>query len=81
MTTETSKLKMLIENALSVLPHELGCDECFEYFASYAESKLKGTEPPPTHLLVAEHLERCPFCLEEFNLLLEALKVQVGPTP
>lgn len=70
-----AKVKRLVADALSVLPKELGCDEVFDYFAAYAESKLTGSNAPESSQLVEEHLERCPCCLEEFDLLLESLKV------
>lgn len=68
------KIQRIVADALSLLPQELGCDDCFEYFAAYAESKLTGGIAPQSSQLVAEHLERCPCCLEEFDLLLQALK-------
>lgn len=76
MTRQTQKLTAVVNAALSVLPEELGCDECFEYFSAYAEHKLTGAPAPESSHLVAEHLERCPFCLEEFNVLLESLRAQ-----
>lgn len=76
MMNESAKLKTLVEAALSVLPEELGCDDCAEFFAAYAESKLTGAPPPPSSRLVEQHLERCPFCLEEFDILIESLKAQ-----
>lgn len=76
MTPEgKTKVSTVVAAALSVLPQERGCDDVFEYFAAYAESKLTGSNPPASSQLVAEHLERCPCCLEEFDLLLESLKV------
>lgn len=73
--TSEAKVKRLVADALSVLPKELGCDEVFDYFAAYAESKLTGSSAPESTRLVEEHLDRCPCCLEEFDLLLESLRV------
>ena len=79
MTSLDPKLHALLGMAASTLRHELGCDDCFAYFAAYAEHLASGTPMPEPLELVAEHLERCAFCLEEFELLLQALSV--GATP
>jgi len=59
---------------LAVLSHEIGCDDCFEYVATYAEYRLAGSPPPDPMAVVGEHLERCRFCQEEFERLLSALQ-------
>ena len=74
MTKTDAKLKSAVEMALSVLPHEIGCDDCFDFFAAYAEHVITGEPLPEPLRLVAEHLERCPACMEELHLLLEAVQ-------
>lgn len=73
MAEAENRLKSIVEMALSALPRELGCDDCFEFLAAYAERVLSG-EVPESMKSIEEHLERCPCCTEELNLLLEALK-------
>ncbi len=74
MPEMNEKLKSAVEMALSVLPHEIGCDDSFAFLAAYAEQKNSGN-PLPAHLQrVAQHLERCPGCMEELHFLLEAMK-------
>lgn len=76
MSERDTKLESAIGMALSVLPHEIGCDECFEFFAAYADHLANGTAMPEPLRLVGEHLERCAGCMEELQLLLEAMKAQ-----
>ena len=68
------KLKALVGDAASVLPREIGCDDCFEQFATYADHVLSGGPLPDSLREVREHLERCAFCMEEVDLLLASMK-------
>ncbi len=70
------KLKLIVELAMSARPRELGCDDCFDFLAAYADQILHGAEIPEELRLVAEHLDRCSFCMEELDLLLVALREQ-----
>lgn len=70
------KLKALVGMAASALPHEIGCDDCFEYFSAYADHLLSGAPLPEPLQLVGEHLERCSCCMEELELLLKAMKAE-----
>ena len=76
MTNLDPKLKSLVNMAMSVLPHEIGCDDCFEYLWCYADHLLSGAPMPEPLKLVGEHLERCSACMEELELLLGALKAE-----
>ena len=46
MAERNPGVKALVEQALSVLPKELGCDSCAEYLAAYADYYLGGKMPP-----------------------------------
>ncbi len=70
------KLKAIIHMAMSVLPKEMGCDDCVEFLAAYAEHLLRGTPVPGELAPIGEHIHRCFTCAEELEYLLEALKIQ-----
>jgi len=70
------KLKALVGMAASALPHEIGCDDCFDYFAAYADHLVSGAPLPEPLRLVGEHFERCSCCMEELELLLKAMKAE-----
>ncbi len=74
MAERNRGIKALVEQALSVLPQELGCDRCAEYLAAYADYRLCGKMPPDSLKGVGEHLDRCDACLEEFELLLDSMQ-------
>ncbi len=66
-------LKKLIRMVSMTTPGEIGCDECFDKLEQFAELKLAGETPENAMPLVAEHLEKCGECRQEFTALLEAL--------
>lgn len=68
------KLKSILNMAMSVLPQEMGCDDCFEHLAAYADHILNGGPKPIAFEQVREHMERCDACLEELKCLMEAMK-------
>ena len=74
MAEQRPGVKALVEQALSVLPQELGCDSCADYLAAYADYRLGGRTPPDSLKGVGEHLDRCEACLEELKLLLDAVQ-------
>jgi len=74
MANPDPRLKAIVDMAMSALPHEIGCDDCFEYLAAYAEHLVNGAELPEQLRLVGEHLDRCICCMEELKLLLAAMQ-------
>ena len=74
-----SQLNRIVGMAMTVLPEELGCDDCFEFLAAFAEHILNGTAMPESLRAVAEHLDRCPACLEEMRILVQAISAQGTP--
>jgi len=68
-----------MKNVLEMIAHtqnrELLCDEVYALIDQFAEMKMRGEDP--THLipLVQQHLDMCPDCREEYEALLEALRI------
>ncbi len=74
MQFDKQGLIRVINAALYTQPREIGCDECFEHMDHYAELLRRGQDPDQVLPLVHEHLQRCPNCREEFEVLLAALE-------
>jgi hypothetical protein len=55
---------------------ELACDEVHALIDQFAEMRMRGEDP--THLmpLVQQHLDMCPDCREEYEALMEALRIE-----
>lgn len=62
-------LKMLRQTQDS----ELTCPECLDELDKYAQRILEGTPIDGALDRVREHLEACPFCGDEFKLVIETL--------
>jgi hypothetical protein len=71
-------LKNLVMGIYSTRTDELTCDECFEQVGLFAEMVLAGKNAAEALPLVQDHLDRCPECHKEFEILLDALKSMVG---
>lgn len=54
---------------------ELTCPECLDQLDIYAQSTFDGLPLAGALKQVQEHLEACPFCSEEYQLVLETLAV------
>ena len=53
---------------------EIGCDECFEWLDSFAETEFSGVEASAAMPLVGDHLDKCADCRSKFEALLTALR-------
>lgn len=60
---------------------ELACDECFEKLDRFVEMELDGLDAASAMPLVQDHLDKCGDCREEYQALLDALRVEKGWTP
>jgi len=66
-------LDLLARSIAATRPEEIDCDEWLSRVGRLLEIMQRG-EPVPSDLApVLQHLELCPECQEEFQLLLAAL--------
>lgn len=70
----TSSLKRLLQAVAITRDEELGCENCFEHVDQYAEMLIQGQDPAQVLPLIQHHLEMCPCCHDEFDMLVDALK-------
>ncbi len=75
---ELSKLARIIAETRE---EEIGCDDCLEEMARFAEMKLAGLNAAASLPLVEDHWSKCGDCREEFEALLEALRAAEGSEP
>lgn len=52
---------------------EIACDEAYHFMDQFAERVARGEEASRLMPQVQQHLDRCPDCREEFDVLLRAL--------
>jgi hypothetical protein len=54
---------------------EMTCPECLDQLDWYIQSNADGAPIEGVLELLRDHLEACPFCKMELNLVLDTLKV------
>ena len=67
-------LKMMVKEIMTTQENEITCGECYEELDRYVELYLAGKDVTTAMPLVKQHLEHCPDCREEFELLLKAIQ-------
>ena len=70
---DVDTLKQMVRGIMSSRADEIDCDECFEQLDRFSELSLAGKSADEALPLVKRHLETCPDCKEEFEVLLKAL--------
>jgi hypothetical protein len=55
---------------------ELTCDEVHALIDQFAEMRMRGEDPTQLMPLVQQHLDMCPDCREEYEALMEALRIE-----
>ncbi len=76
-----SELCYLVRVIARTHEHEIGCDECFEQVDRFVEIEFSGLNAAEAMPLVRDHLDVCVDCREEFEALLEALRITDACTP
>lgn len=74
MKLSSETIQKLMLAVKSTRDEELDCGHCYDELHRFLEIKLSGKNAAEAMPLVQEHLDRCPPCREEYEVLLEALK-------
>ncbi len=73
MSLSPEELRELARYLLLTRPNEIGCDEWLGHAPRYAELVAARQPVPDSLRQLAEHLDLCPECAEEFRACLAAL--------
>ncbi len=57
-------------------PDEVDCDEVFTVLAEFAEMKKQGEDVNQFMPLIQKHLDLCPDCREEYEVLIDTLNAE-----
>ncbi|HDD54877.1 MAG TPA: hypothetical protein ENG59_01370 [Chloroflexi bacterium] len=74
MKLSSETIQKIMRSVRSTQDQELDCGHCYDELDRFIEMKLSGINVAEAMPLVQEHLDRCPACREEYEVLLEALK-------
>jgi hypothetical protein len=71
---EPDRLRAVVRGIMTARRDEIGCTECSEHMARFAEMVIAGARTVAVMPLVQDHLARCRDCREEFEVLLVAVR-------
>jgi hypothetical protein len=74
MLLNQEKIRLLLGALELTKEVEVDCDECFDSMAEFAESCISGETVPQALILIHNHIQICPDCAEEFNILKTAVE-------
>ncbi|EMI46859.1 hypothetical protein [Rhodopirellula sp. SWK7] len=74
MSLSKKQISTLLGLIGSTEPDATDCDGCYSHLAEFAELELAGSEVPEAFEAIQRHLEQCPCCKNEFDVLIEGLK-------
>jgi hypothetical protein len=74
MKVEPTQVKRMVRAILTTREDEIGCDDCFKEVDRFVEMTLAGKDAAEAMPLVADHLQRCRDCCEEYEALLRVLR-------
>ncbi len=75
MTLNQSQTDKLLRQIAATVPDELDCDGCLELLPLFVELIVAAEQIPVELLCVRIHLEQCECCTEEFQVIVECLKL------
>lgn len=64
----------MLEGLIDTRAEELSCDEVFELLDIFAEAVQNGEDAATLMPLVQQHLDMCPECREEYEVLLASMQ-------
>ena len=71
MKPTQAQLRELLRVVAATEPQEIDCEEFLARVGAYLEEAKPTGEPPAELLQVAQHLEICSECREQFDALVE----------
>ncbi|MEJ2413237.1 MAG: hypothetical protein P8Y34_09645 [Anaerolineales bacterium] len=74
MKLSSETIRKMMNAVKSTRDQEIDCGHCHDELDQFIDMKISGKNAAEALPLVKEHLDRCPACHEEYEVLLEALK-------
>ncbi len=74
MKLSSETIRKMMNAVKATRDQELDCGHCHDELDRFIELKISGKKAEEAMPLVKEHLDICPACREEYEVLLEALE-------
>jgi hypothetical protein len=76
MPLSKDQLCRLLEIVADTRDDEISCDDCLSGMAEFADARLLGNTISAALSRIEAHIEFCPECKEEYELLLALIAAQ-----
>ncbi len=73
---DPSRLERLVRMIYRTEDEEISCSECFDLVAQYVDSEIAGRPVPARLRRLAQHLDQCGVCREEYEVLRELARLE-----
>jgi predicted anti-sigma-YlaC factor YlaD len=74
MKLSSETIRNMMNAVKATRDQEMDCGHCHDELDRFIEMKISGLKAEEAMPLVKEHLDICPACREEYEVLLEALE-------
>ncbi|MFL7812697.1 MAG: hypothetical protein ACK2TT_08545 [Anaerolineales bacterium] len=74
MKLSSETIRNMMNAVKATRDQEMDCGHCHDELDQFIEMKISGKNAEEAMPLVKEHLDLCPACREEYEVLLEALE-------
>lgn len=74
MKLSSETIRHMMNAVKATRDQEMDCGHCHDELDRFIELKISGKKAEEAMPLVKEHLDLCPACREEYEVLLEALE-------
>ena len=71
-----NRLKRWLQNIYKTEEEEISCSECFDSVSSFVELELSGQDPVIKMPQLKQHLDQCPACREEYEVLRDLRRLE-----
>jgi len=71
-----NRLNRWLQNIDKTEEQEISCSECFDSVSSFVELEVSGQDPVIKMPRVKQHLEQCPACREEYEVLRDLRRLE-----
>jgi hypothetical protein len=66
---KNNRFQRWLQSIYKTQDEEISCTECFDLLSHFVEVELSGTDPATEMPKVKQHLEQCPTCQQEYEIL------------
>lgn len=72
----SDRFESWLKNIYHTEEEEISCTECFDLVSGFVDLELAGVDPSAKMPKVKQHLDQCPVCREEYQVLRDLRRLE-----